>query len=82
MEKKEAYAIGVIQLKPMPLVEQLVQNQYHVKVATYGLEQLVLIIKGVHVKQTMATTLHVNIPITTRLLVQIVVKHVMGNKLV
>jgi hypothetical protein len=43
------------------------QNQYHVIVPTSKLKQLVLIVKGVHVQQTMEIILPINIIITTRL---------------
>jgi hypothetical protein len=46
---------------------ELVQNQYHVKVPTSKLKQLVFITKGVFVQQTTITTLHVNIFVTTGL---------------
>jgi hypothetical protein len=50
----------------MPSIEQLVQNQYPIKVPTFELEPI-LVVKGVLVQQTITTTtLLVNIPITTR----------------
>ncbi len=46
---------------------ELVQNQYHVKVPTSGLKQVIFITIGVFVQQTTITTLHVNIFVTTGL---------------
>jgi hypothetical protein len=53
----------------MPPIKQLVQNQYPIKVPTFELEPI-LVVKGVLVQQTIiTTTLFVNIPITTILLI-------------
>jgi hypothetical protein len=54
----------------MPHIEQLVHNQYLVRIPTSGLEELVIVTKGVLVQQTMA--IPIDVPITTRL-------HVYGN---
>jgi len=62
--RKEGYVVGVTQLKPVPPIEQLVQNQYLIRVPTYGLEQSIFITRGVHVQQIMEPTLHVNIFVT------------------
>jgi hypothetical protein len=45
----------------MPLVEQLEQTQYLIRILTSRLKQLVLIFEGVHVQQTTYVVLHVNI---------------------
>ncbi len=51
----------------MPHVEQLMQNQYPIKIPTFGLKQLVLVTRGVHAPQETTTALLINIPITTKL---------------
>jgi hypothetical protein len=61
--RKERYVAGTIQLESMPLVEQVEQTQYLVRVTTFGLKQLVLIPRGVPIQQTMVASLHVNIPL-------------------
>jgi len=68
--RKKGYAIGVTQPERMPHIEQLVHNQYLVKIPTYGLEELVIVTRGVLVQQTMAIL--IDVPITTGL-------HVYGN---
>ncbi len=70
--RKKGCVAGVIQLKLVPLVEKLVLNQYPVRILIFGLEQSVPIMKHVHVQQTTATTLLINVPITIGL-------HVYGN---
>jgi hypothetical protein len=57
--KKNSYVVDVTQ--PMPHVEQLVGNQYPIKVPTSRLKQLVPIAIGVHVQQTMIVVLPINI---------------------
>jgi hypothetical protein len=53
----------------MPPIEQLVQNQYLVKIPSFGLEKLVPITRGVHVQQTMVVVIFINVRITIGLLV-------------
>jgi hypothetical protein len=65
--RKKGYVINVTQLELMPPVEQLVQNQYLIRIPTSRLKQLVPIVRGVPIQQTIATTLPVNIHVTTRL---------------
>ncbi len=43
------------------------QNQYPIKVPTFGLEQPVFIVKGVLLQQTTTITLFINIFVTTKL---------------
>jgi hypothetical protein len=62
--RNKGYAVGVTQLKPIPLIEQLVQNQYHVKIPTYRLKQLIPITISVFVPQAMIATLPINIHVT------------------
>jgi len=51
----------------MPPIEQLVHNQYLVRIPSSRLEKLVPITRGVHVQQTMVVIIFFRI--TTRLLV-------------
>jgi hypothetical protein len=65
--RKKGYAINVTQLELMASIEQLVQNQYIIRVPTSRLKQLVFVVRGVPIQQTIATTLPTNIPITIKL---------------
>ncbi len=68
-ERKERYVTGITQVKLVPPIEQLEQIQYLVRIPTSRLDQPILISKGVFVRQIMAATLPVNIPIANLLLV-------------
>jgi hypothetical protein len=57
--RKNGYVVDVTQ--PVPHVEQLVENQYPIKVPTSRLKQLVPVAIGVHVQQTMTVVLPINI---------------------
>jgi hypothetical protein len=57
--RKNGYVVDVTQ--PVPHVEQLVENQYPIKVPTSRLKQLVPVAIGVHVQQTMTIVLPINI---------------------
>jgi hypothetical protein len=70
--RKKGYATNVIEPKLMPPIEQLVQNQYLVRIPTFGLKELVPITRGVLVQQTMATVLLLDVIVITGL-------HVYGN---
>ncbi len=56
--RKKGYVVGVIQLKPIPPIEQLVQNQYHVRILTSRLRQPILPTRGVFIPQATITTPH------------------------
>ncbi len=45
--RKERYATNTIGLEPMAHVEQLEQTHYPIRVPTFGLEQFVLVPRGV-----------------------------------
>jgi hypothetical protein len=51
----------------VPHVEQLVQNQYPIKIPTLKLEQPDLVIRDVPIPQAMTATLPINITVTIRL---------------
>jgi hypothetical protein len=53
----------------MPPIEQLKQTLHPIKVPTFGIEQLILIPKSVHVQQATITTLLVNIHVANRLFI-------------
>ncbi len=67
--KSMGYEVGVIQLKQVPPIEQLVQNQYLVKIPTLGLKQLIPVTRNAFVPQAMIFVLLVNIHVTIELLV-------------
>jgi hypothetical protein len=48
-KKRERYAVGITQAKPMPPIEQLGQTQYLIRIPTSRLEQPNLISKVVRV---------------------------------
>jgi hypothetical protein len=48
--RKERYAINPTQSKPVPPIEQLKQTQYPIKILTSGLEQPILIPKGIPIQ--------------------------------
>ncbi len=62
--RKKGYVIDVIQLKQVPHVEQLVQNQYPIKIPTLGLEQSDPFTRDVPIPQAMIVTLPINIIVT------------------
>jgi len=68
-KKKERRATNITQIKLVPLIKQLKQTQHLVIILIFGLEQLALILRGVHVQQIMATILPINILIANGLLV-------------
>jgi hypothetical protein len=45
--RKESYATNTTRLEPMAHVEQLEQTQYPIRVPTFGLEQFLLVPRGV-----------------------------------
>jgi hypothetical protein len=51
----------------MPPIGQLVHNQYLLRLPTFKLEELVPIMRGVHVQQTTTIVLPINVHVTTRL---------------
>ncbi len=53
----------------MSHVNQLMQNQYFVIILTFGLEQLVIVTRGVFIPQAMMPTLLANIHVTIGLIV-------------
>jgi hypothetical protein len=68
-KKRERRATNITQTKLVPLIKQLKQTQHLVIILIFGLEQLALILRGVHVQQIMATILPINILIANGLLV-------------
>jgi hypothetical protein len=68
--RKERPAIDPTQTKLMPPIEQLKQIQYPIRILTSGLEQPILIPRGILVQQIVATILLVNMVVINGLLVQ------------
>jgi hypothetical protein len=67
--KRKGYAVNVTESKQVPRIEQLVQNQYLVKIPTSGLKQPILVTRNVFVPQAMTFVLLVNIHVTIELLI-------------
>jgi hypothetical protein len=69
---RERYVAHTTQIKLVSPIEQLEQTQYPIKIPTFGLKQLFLIPRNIHVQLIMTTTLHINIFVANGL-------HVHGN---
>jgi hypothetical protein len=67
--RKERHAADNNQLKLVPPIKQLESTHHPIRVPTYGLGQLILIPKKIHVQQTLVVYLLVNLLVATKLLV-------------